>query len=130
MQRDNFTCQACGDTENELHVHHLIYEKGKKPFEANNDNLITYCKICHELYHKMISEIRRFYSKSDFQFRVMPMFINEPNCNYFIMYYGNLWLITKTETNYGYTMNVEFLSEAPFLGMLENFINANNTWDR
>lgn len=30
MQKDNFTCQLCGDTESMLNVHHLTYHKDKK----------------------------------------------------------------------------------------------------
>ena len=48
MQRDNFTCQHCGSTEKTLNVHHLLYSKGSKPWEYDNDNLITLCQDCHE----------------------------------------------------------------------------------
>lgn len=48
MQRDNFTCQHCLATEKSLQVHHLVYEKGKKPWEYENDELITLCERCHQ----------------------------------------------------------------------------------
>jgi len=47
LQRDNFTCQICTDTETELHVHHLKYTG--EPFEATNEDLQTLCKRCHKL---------------------------------------------------------------------------------
>lgn len=47
LQRDNFTCQLCTDTETELHVHHLKYTG--EPFEAPNEDLQTLCKRCHKL---------------------------------------------------------------------------------
>lgn len=49
MQRDGFTCQHCGAQDRELQVHHLIYNKGCKPWEYGNDELITLCVKCHEV---------------------------------------------------------------------------------
>ena len=46
LNRDNFTCQHCGDTETELHVHHLKYSR--EPHEAPLEDLATLCKICHK----------------------------------------------------------------------------------
>lgn len=51
LQRDNFTCQICGDTKSELNVHHLHYEKGKKIWEYPDSDLITLCQVCHEAEH-------------------------------------------------------------------------------
>ena len=48
MQRDNFTCQHCLATGKSLQVHHLVYEKGKKPWEYEDDELITLCENCHQ----------------------------------------------------------------------------------
>ena len=45
LNRDNFTCQHCKDTETELHVHHLKYKK--EPYNADLDDLVTLCKECH-----------------------------------------------------------------------------------
>jgi hypothetical protein len=47
FQRDNFTCQLCGDTETELQVHHLKYSGDV--WNEPNENLITYCKHCHSI---------------------------------------------------------------------------------
>lgn len=49
MQRDNFTCIKCKDTETTLHIHHKSYEYNKKPWEYEDDNLITLCEDCHGL---------------------------------------------------------------------------------
>lgn len=51
LQRDNFTCQHCKDTETELHVHHNQY-KGN-PWEIECDNLVTLCKHCHYSIEKI-----------------------------------------------------------------------------
>ena len=47
LQRDNFTCQLCGDTETTLHIHHKKYFKNKEPWDINNKYLVTLCKHCH-----------------------------------------------------------------------------------
>ena len=51
MQRDNFTCCKCGCTHKELQVHHIKYIKGRKPWEYDNEDLITLCNDCHERHH-------------------------------------------------------------------------------
>lgn len=45
LNRDNFTCKHCKDTETELHVHHLKYIK--EPYDADLEDLVTLCKDCH-----------------------------------------------------------------------------------
>jgi hypothetical protein len=51
MQRDNFTCQICGTTEKQLHVHHLKYEPGCNIWEYFDSHLITLCDDCHRKEH-------------------------------------------------------------------------------
>jgi 5-methylcytosine-specific restriction endonuclease McrA len=50
LERDNHTCQECGATSCELHVHHLenlVWFKTTK--DAHNpSNLQTLCEDCHE----------------------------------------------------------------------------------
>ena len=48
MQRDDFQCCACGNTKETLNVHHIKYEKGKNPWEYDNNMLITLCESCHK----------------------------------------------------------------------------------
>jgi hypothetical protein len=50
MQRDNWSCRCCSDTESELHVHHLLYS-AENPWDEENENLITLCSCCHEAAH-------------------------------------------------------------------------------
>jgi hypothetical protein len=45
LNRDNFTCKMCNDTETELHIHHLEYNGD--PHEVSIDKLLTVCKHCH-----------------------------------------------------------------------------------
>lgn len=48
LQRDNWTCQECFKTDKTLHVHHLVYNKGKDPWDYEEGFLITLCSDCHQ----------------------------------------------------------------------------------
>jgi len=64
FQRDNFTCQCCGETEKELHLHHLQYKKGTLPQDHDNEMLVTLCCKCHDFAHaelKKITALMAFY---------------------------------------------------------------------
>ena len=41
MDRDNFICQLCGDSETTLNVHHKRYLKNTQVFEYENDDVTT-----------------------------------------------------------------------------------------
>ncbi len=47
FERDAFSCTQCGNTEDELHVHHKIYFPGFEAWEYHDSDLITLCKKCH-----------------------------------------------------------------------------------
>ena len=47
MQRDEFMCQCCYDTESMLTVHHKYYIHGKDPWDYPDELLITLCNNCH-----------------------------------------------------------------------------------
>ena len=47
LQRDEFTCQQCFNTEMCLHVHHRIYQRGKEPWDYSDSLLVTLCEECH-----------------------------------------------------------------------------------
>lgn len=51
LERDDFTCQVCGDEETQLNVHHKSYSK--TVYEVDNSQLITLCKHCHSITHKI-----------------------------------------------------------------------------
>jgi hypothetical protein len=46
MQRDEFSCKFCTDTDTTLHVHHLAYHQ--EPWDTPNEQLITLCEDCHQ----------------------------------------------------------------------------------
>jgi hypothetical protein len=59
LERDNWTCQCCGNTTQEFQVHHLRY--AGFPWEIPDNFLVTLCKDCHEKVSKpsFLSHIRR-----------------------------------------------------------------------
>ncbi len=52
LERDEFTCQSCGDTKSTLHVHHIKYSK--TPWSVKATSLITYCDFCHKMIELLI----------------------------------------------------------------------------
>ncbi len=48
LERDDWTCQCCGDKESTLHVHHRYYKTGLDPWDYPDISLITLCEECHE----------------------------------------------------------------------------------
>ncbi len=51
LERDNFTCQECGSTE-QLHVHHILpfADHPERRWDINNG--LTVCVSCHEKIHR------------------------------------------------------------------------------
>ena len=48
LERDNYTCQICGDTESAMQVHHISYKHcNGKAYNALDNELITLCPTCH-----------------------------------------------------------------------------------
>ena len=48
MERDEFSCQRCYDSESTLNVHHRNYEYGKAPWDYPESWLVTLCEECHQ----------------------------------------------------------------------------------
>ena len=64
MNRENFTCEACGATDKPLQVHHGYYERGKDPWDYQDETLHCFCVDCHlkadelkRLVHKRIATL-------------------------------------------------------------------------
>jgi hypothetical protein len=51
FEKENFTCQYCGDKDSTLHVHHLHYRKNENPWDIEDSALLCVCSDCHELEH-------------------------------------------------------------------------------
>ena len=58
FERDEFMCQSCGDTENQLQVHHKKYIKNSLIWEYKNNDLITLCDECHEETTELKRELK------------------------------------------------------------------------
>jgi hypothetical protein len=56
LKRDNFTCQLCNDKNTTLHIHHQKYIPHRKPWQYNNEYLITLCEDCHKLVEIIIKQ--------------------------------------------------------------------------
>lgn len=69
MQRDGFRCQHCLSEDRPLQVHHLVYDKDKKPWEYENDQLITLCEDCHQRETEENSDIYGFFKTLVNQFK-------------------------------------------------------------
>ncbi len=69
LQRDEFTCKLCSDTQTELHVHHKSYKHGNDPWEYEDSNFETYCKFCHKLVE--------YYKHTDFEPIILGKKLNE-----------------------------------------------------
>lgn len=58
LERDNWTCQLCGDQDTTLEIHHFKYSGN--PWDVDDGFLVTYCKHCHgavELINKSYDKI-------------------------------------------------------------------------
>jgi len=62
MERDKWTCRSCGKSGEgvTLNVHHAYYESGRKPWEYDNEMLITWCEDCHRVRHEWMKFFMAF----------------------------------------------------------------------
>jgi hypothetical protein len=59
MELRDFTCEWCGANDKTLNVHHGYYERGKMPWEYDNETLHCLCEPCHASAQETIAAIRR-----------------------------------------------------------------------
>jgi 5-methylcytosine-specific restriction endonuclease McrA len=59
LNRDEFKCAHCTDDKITLHVHHIEYKKGCDPWDYPNDNFLTLCTICHNIWHMRKTELEK-----------------------------------------------------------------------
>ena len=59
FQRDEFRCWHCLHTDKPLSVHHFYYEFGRKPWEYENESLLTLCEDCHKETQEAEKRLRR-----------------------------------------------------------------------
>lgn len=73
MERDNFSCQICGDEKSTLNIHHRRYIQGNDPWEYENYMLVTLCENCHKketedmpgIIESFSNSIKDFYLSDD-----------------------------------------------------------------
>lgn len=63
MNRALFECEHCGTKEETLNVHHMYYEKNKKPWEYPDDCLHCLCIDCHKAIQQIQDKIKIEMSK-------------------------------------------------------------------
>jgi len=57
IESDNYRCVRCGKSKEDgiiLQVHHLIYHKGRKPWQYATEECETLCKGCHGAEHGFV----------------------------------------------------------------------------
>lgn len=59
LQRDEWTCQKCYDSESTLNVHHRRYLPEKDPWDYPNEILITLCSTCHDHERESLPEYEK-----------------------------------------------------------------------
>ena len=48
LERDEWMCQSCFDSESTLHVHHRRYLQDVEPWDYPANLLLTLCESCHQ----------------------------------------------------------------------------------
>ena len=51
LKRDNYTCQCCGQHNNDMEIHHLDGYNWCKDKRTDETNAITLCNTCHKNFH-------------------------------------------------------------------------------
>jgi hypothetical protein len=52
-----FKCARCGSGEDQLHAHHKIYFKGRRPWDYADNLLECLCDACHNATHAQKEEL-------------------------------------------------------------------------
>lgn len=73
-----YTCELCGDTETQLHVHHRFYRAGAKIWEYENYELAVLCEECHSMVHGK----NQNFTEEDYWFMAcfLAFVISPPDC--------------------------------------------------
>lgn len=63
FNRAEFLCEDCRGEDDTLTVHHCYYEYGVKPWEYDNDTLISLCWGCHQPRQNIDRQAKRLFGK-------------------------------------------------------------------
>lgn len=58
LERDNWCCTVCGDSESTLFVHHGYYVAGKEPWEYPLECFHACCEPCHQSADAIREELK------------------------------------------------------------------------
>lgn len=64
LKSAGFKCESCGDTEEELHVHHVYYEKDRQPWDYPDEAYLVLCTKCHNKWHILKSGLDHILCKT------------------------------------------------------------------
>jgi len=65
LELASFTCDNCGDTESQLHIHHKAYIKGRDLWEYDEPELDCLCSDCHKAAHVLKDQLTESMAKTD-----------------------------------------------------------------
>jgi hypothetical protein len=107
MQRDDFKCKLCNDTETMLQVHHLSYDG--EPWEVDNKELITLCEHCHA----EIESLKKDHDFFDFnQVDIKKIDYENDSLLFFIRYAGDIIIRYKNQkTSHGFYVDTPLITE-------------------
>lgn len=49
LERYEWKCKLCRRSDLELHIHHKEYKSSRQPWEYEDNNFVSLCKICHKI---------------------------------------------------------------------------------
>lgn len=65
LERDDYTCVQCQETEKELQVHHGYYGRNMKPWDYPEETLWSLCDDCHKRNQHFLDEIKRLLGEAN-----------------------------------------------------------------
>lgn len=57
LERDNWSCQICFNTESTLHIHHRYYLPNREPWDYPDKALAALCETCHDSEKETLKEV-------------------------------------------------------------------------
>lgn len=130
LERDNYTCQICGENQGLMQVHHITYKRcGGKAYNAPMGDLITLCEDCHNhddgdhkhFYNGKVSLSCGFYGKS-------PSVLKFCDINKSAQWTGELFQIISFRIyEYPYK-SIGFRCEDDFFPIVLNIKGQGNLW--
>jgi hypothetical protein len=66
LSKNEFACEVCGDDEETLHVHHIIYHHKRDPWNYEDNELQCLCEQCHKEIEEFIKRSTEAIRKNAF----------------------------------------------------------------